>query len=99
MLNSLHLERPPAELFLIGAGPGDPELLTVKAWRTIQKADVILYDHLANKALLDLAPSHCRHIYVGKKPYECSVSQGAIHELIAREAARGGIIVRLKGGD
>src|SRR5579872_4030651 len=88
-----------AELILIGAGPGNPELLTVKAWRAIQNADAILYDHLVDKAVLDLAPAHCRRLYVGKKPYECCVSQDEIHALIALEAVRGGTIIRLKGGD
>lgn len=88
-----------AELILIGAGPGDPELLTVKAWRVLQKADTLLYDHLANPALLDLAPSGCERICVGKRPYGLSTSQETIHELIREKAGKGGTIVRLKGGD
>jgi uroporphyrin-III C-methyltransferase len=102
------------ELILIGAGPGDPGLLTVKAWHAIQKADTILYDQLVGKAVLELAPANCKLLYVGKKPYEYSVSQEEIHDLIAREAAllsrkaealpspgrsRGRTIIRLKGGD
>jgi uroporphyrin-III C-methyltransferase len=88
-----------AQLYLIGAGPGDPELITVKAWRILQQADTILYDHLANPALLDLAPAHCEKISVGKRPYGLSVSQERIHALIREKAAAGGKIVRLKGGD
>ena len=88
-----------AELILIGAGPGDPELITVKAWRAIQQADVILYDHLANPDLLDLAGPGCERICVGKHPYEVSTTQEDIHELIRQKAEKGGKIVRLKGGD
>lgn len=99
MADPLHPIPSTAELILVGAGPGDPELLTVKAWRALEKADAILYDHLVNPALLDLAPPNCRRIYVGKKPYECCLRQEEIHELVAREAAIGGTIIRLKGGD
>jgi len=88
-----------AELILVGAGPGDPELITVKAWRTLQKADVILYDHLANCALLDLAPASCEKVYVGKEPYGPATSQERIHQLIREKASNGGKIIRLKGGD
>src|SRR5258708_14469242 len=92
---------PPAssELILIGAGPGDTELLTVKAWRALQRADIILYDHLANPALLDLARPGCECLCVGKRPYEATITQEAIHELIRQKAAKGGTIIRLKGGD
>jgi uroporphyrin-III C-methyltransferase len=92
---------PPAssELILIGAGPGDPELVTLKAWRALQRADVILYDHLANTALLDLARPDCECISVGKRPYRATVTQEEIHELIRQKAAKGGTIIRLKGGD
>ena len=92
---------PPAssELILIGAGPGDPELLTVKAWRALQKADVILYDHLANPLLLDLARPGCQRINVGKRPYLDTCTQDEIHQLIQQKAADGGLIIRLKGGD
>jgi uroporphyrin-III C-methyltransferase len=83
----------------MGAGPGDPELLTVKAWRTLQKADTLLYDRLVNPVLLDLAPAGCERICVGKRPDGPSTSQETIHHLICELAAKGGTIVRLKGGD
>ncbi len=57
------------ELFVVGAGPGDPELLTLKAYKVLQTAAVVLYDNLANQDLLALAPVACECIYVGKKPY------------------------------
>jgi uroporphyrin-III C-methyltransferase len=88
-----------SELILLGAGPGDPELLTVKAWRTLQLADVILYDRLANSKLLDLAPPHCEKISVGKRPYGPTITQEEIHTLIREKANTKQIIVRLKGGD
>jgi len=90
---------PAAELILIGAGPGDPDLLTVKAWRTLQKADFVLYDRLVHPAVLDLAPAGCERICVGKLPNGPSTSQDAIHRLIREKAEKGGVIVRLKGGD
>lgn len=83
----------------MGAGPGDPELLTVKAWRALQRADTILYDHLANTDLLNLAPASCDCICVGKRPYDLSTSQETIHALIRAKAREGGTIIRLKGGD
>jgi uroporphyrin-III C-methyltransferase len=88
-----------AELVLIGAGPGDPELITLKAWKVLQKADVILYDQLANAALLELARPGCECISVGKRPYAATITQEEIHELIRQKSAIGGCIVRLKGGD
>src|SRR6185312_3597928 len=90
---------PAAELILIGAGPGDPDLLTVKAWRTLQKADFVLYDRLVHPAVLDLAPAGCERICVGKLPNGPSTSQDTIHRLIREKAEKGGVIVRLKGGD
>ena len=57
------------ELYVLGAGPGDPELITVKGYKILQKADVVLYDNLANKELLDYHTSDCEKIYVGKQPY------------------------------
>ncbi|HXB07926.1 MAG TPA: uroporphyrinogen-III C-methyltransferase [Puia sp.] len=92
---------PPAssELILIGAGPGDPELITVKAWKALQRADIILYDHLANTALLEMARPGCERICVGKRPYQAAITQEEIHQLIRQKAAKGGMIIRLKGGD
>ncbi|HVS96080.1 MAG TPA: uroporphyrinogen-III C-methyltransferase [Puia sp.] len=89
----------PSELILMGAGPGDPDLLTVKAWRTLRKADTLLYDRLVHPAVLDLAPAGCERINVGKLPDGPSTSQDTIHRLIREKSAKGGIIVRLKGGD
>ncbi len=87
------------QLILLGAGPGDPELITVKAWRILQEADVILYDRLASPSLLDLAPIGCEKIFVGKMPYGPTTSQEDIHKLISEKAKWAQKIIRLKGGD
>ena len=87
------------ELILVGAGPGDPELITLKAYRALQDAPVILYDNLANTALLDWAPPTCEKIYVGKLPYGAYTPQEIIHALIKEKALTKGRVIRLKGGD
>ena len=87
------------KVYLIGAGPGDPELLTVKGRRILQQADAVLYDHLANSALLDLAPPHAERVYVGKKKSAHEFSQDEICGMLIDRARRGLTVVRLKGGD
>src|SRR5882757_780602 len=90
---------PKPELLLIGAGPGDPELITLKAYRALQQARVLLYDNLANTALLDWTPPTCEKIYVGKLPYGAYTPQETIHALIKEKALTYGQVIRLKGGD
>lgn len=86
-------------LSLVGAGPGDPELITLKAIKTLRSADVVLYDSLANESLLEYAPQHAIKQFVGKR-FGChALSQSAINELIIEYAATKHHIVRLKGGD
>ena len=87
------------QLYVIGAGPGDPELLTIKGHKILQQANVILYDNLASKELLSLASADCELIYVGKQPYGEYTPQEKIHELIKEKALAKGLVVRLKGGD
>jgi uroporphyrin-III C-methyltransferase len=70
------------QLYVIGAGPGDPELITMKGYKILQKADVVLYDNLANKELLGLVADDCEKIYVGKQPYGDYTSNERILELI-----------------
>lgn len=84
---------------IVGAGPGDPELLTLKALRLIQSADVILYDNLVNRQILDYARRDAEQIYVGKKWRAPSTRQDSIHELMRSKAGDGLAVVRLKGGD
>ncbi|MGD8416564.1 MAG: siroheme synthase CysG [Pseudomonadales bacterium] len=84
---------------LVGAGPGDPELLTLKALRLLQSADVILYDNLVNRQILDYARRDAELTYVGKKWRAPSTRQESIHELMVEHASAGRLVVRLKGGD
>ncbi|MDL2246557.1 uroporphyrinogen-III C-methyltransferase [Methanobrevibacter sp. OttesenSCG-928-K11] len=86
-------------VYLIGAGPGDADLITVKAVKAIKKADVILYDYLANEKILDYAPQNAQKIYVGKKAGEHYKAQDEINKLIIDEASKNDNVVRLKGGD
>ncbi|MDM1295763.1 uroporphyrinogen-III C-methyltransferase [Sphingobacterium sp. N143] len=84
---------------LVGAGPGDPELISLKGIKAIQKADVILYDALVNDELLDYAKADCIKIYVGKRAEQLSTSQDEINRLLVDYALNYGHVVRLKGGD
>lgn len=86
-------------LTLVGAGPGDPDLITVKGIKAIADADVILYDDLANKSLLKYAQASVEQIYVGKRVGKHSHTQQSINELIVYFAKEKGHVVRLKGGD
>ena len=87
------------KVFLVGAGPGDPELLTLKGRRVLAMADVILHDHLAPEALLDLAPASAERIYVGKKRSSHAFQQEEISAMLVEHARAGKCVVRLKGGD
>jgi uroporphyrinogen III methyltransferase/synthase len=88
-----------AKVYLVGAGPGDPGLITVKGRKCIQHADVIIYDYLASPALLSAARESAELIYVGKKGGDHTLSQDEINSLIVEKARSGGIVCRLKGGD
>lgn len=87
------------KVYLVGAGPGDPELITMKGAEALRKADVIVYDRLANPELLDYTPEKSEHIYVGKTPGKPSVSQEQINAILATKAKDAKVVVRLKGGD
>ncbi|QOP45393.1 uroporphyrinogen-III C-methyltransferase [Sulfurimonas paralvinellae] len=87
------------KVYLTGAGPGDTELLTVKAHRVITEADVIIYDRLANPELLDMAKNGCEFVYVGKEDGRHTLPQDEINEVIYQNALKHDVVVRLKGGD
>ncbi|WP_163536623.1 uroporphyrinogen-III C-methyltransferase [Gracilibacillus sp. YIM 98692] len=87
------------KVYLVGAGPGDPDLITVKALKCIQKADVILYDRLVNTKLLEEAKEHADLIYCGKLPKLHLMKQDTINHLLVKYAKQNKIVVRLKGGD
>jgi uroporphyrin-III C-methyltransferase len=88
-----------SKVSIVGAGPGDPELLTIKAWKTIKSANVILYDALVSDEILELAPADARKIYVGKRSSDHAYTQDEINEMIVSNALVYGHAVRLKGGD
>ena len=88
-----------AKITLLGAGIGDPDLITVKGMKALQSADAILYDALANDALLDYAPENCVKIYVGKRAHHHSMNQEDINKLLVETALKYNHVVRLKGGD
>lgn len=87
------------KVYLVGAGPGDPGLLTLRAREILERAGVVVFDHLANPELLALAPPKAKRIYAGKQAGAHTLSQDRINRLLANEAKRGKIVVRLKGGD
>ncbi|MBA1438222.1 MAG: uroporphyrinogen-III C-methyltransferase [Epsilonproteobacteria bacterium] len=87
------------KVYLTGAGPGDVELLTLKAYRVIQEADVIIYDRLANPEILEFAKNGCEFVYVGKEDGRHTLPQEQINEVIYQNALKYKVVVRLKGGD
>ena len=86
-------------VYLGGAGPGAPELITLKAIRVLERADVVVYDRLAGEEILEYAPDDARLIYVGKKPGEHHKTQEEINRILVEEGSRHETVVRLKGGD
>ena len=88
-----------SKVYLVGAGPGDPDLITWKGRRILEQADAVLFDHLASDALVELAPPHAERIYVGKKKSAHAFSQEEICAMLIERARRGLTVVRLKGGD
>lgn len=88
-----------AQVYLVGAGPGDPGLMTVRALELVQRADVLVYDRLVSPLIIEQAPPTCELVYVGKSPDHHTLPQHEINALLVEKAAPGRSVVRLKGGD
>jgi uroporphyrin-III C-methyltransferase len=87
------------KVYLVGAGPGDPSLLTVKAAELLRQADCVVYDHLVNPEILDYAPPYAELIYAGKQGHKCAMRQESINAILVTKACEYAVVVRLKGGD
>ncbi len=87
------------KVYLIGAGPGDPELMTMKAVRLLKEADVVVYDRLVSDEIMAMAPKNAKLIFVGKSAHNHPVPQHEINAILVREAKAGHKVARIKGGD
>jgi len=95
----MKIEKPQNKVYLVGCGLGDVELLTIRAYNTIQKVDVILYDYLISQEIIDVIPKYTEKVFVGKKKGHHSLSQEEINEIILKYALKGKSVARLKSGD
>ncbi len=86
-------------MYLVGSGPGDPNLITLRAAQLLKEADIIIYDRLVSKEILKMIPAETEKIYVGKSSEHHKIKQDRINRLMVKEAAGGRTVVRLKGGD
>ncbi len=89
----------PGRVYLVGAGPGDPELLTLRAAKLLAEAEIIVYDHLVSAPILEMGHSGAKRIYAGKERGKHTLSQTDLNQLLVRLAREGKRVIRLKGGD
>ena len=92
-------EKKKGKVYIIGAGPGDPGLITIKAVRALAEADVVIYDNLVNEELLKYAPANAHFTYAGKQGGDHTLAQEEINAVLVRQALDGHTVARLKGGD
>ncbi|HEY3819714.1 MAG TPA: uroporphyrinogen-III C-methyltransferase [Polyangiaceae bacterium] len=97
--DGVRVQRPRGKVWLVGAGPGDPELLTVRAHRLVTQAEIVAYDELVSPAVLALVPASAERIAVGRRAGGCRHHEARIHPLVVVRALEGRDVVRLKGGD
>ena len=87
------------KVYLVGAGPGDPGLLTIKAYNLLKKCDIVIYDALLNEEIIKYVPDYTEKVYIGKSRHHNRISQGDVEKMMVEKAKEGKTVVRLKGGD
>src|ERR687886_475239 len=87
------------KVYICGSGPGDPKLITIKAIELLKECDVVLYDRLVSKEIINQIPSKCERIYVGKSSDDPAIQQNKTNKLMVEHAKKGKKVLRLKGGD
>jgi uroporphyrin-III C-methyltransferase len=87
------------KVYLVGAGPGDPGLLTIKAYTLLKKCDIVIYDALLNEEIVKYVPDHTEKVFIGKSRHPSRLSQDEVEKMMVEKAKEGKIVVRLKGGD
>jgi len=92
-------KEPSGKVFLVGAGPGDPGLLTIKAYTLLRKCDVVIYDALLNEEILKYVPDNTEKVFIGKSRHHSRLSQEEVEMMMVEKAREGKTVVRLKGGD
>jgi uroporphyrin-III C-methyltransferase len=92
-------KHPAGKVYLVGAGPGDPGLLTIKAYTLLSKCDIVIYDALLNEEIVKYVPDHAEKVFIGKSRHHSRISQEEVEKMMVEKAKEGKTVVRLKGGD